>query len=47
MDFIDARYPIQVKQKDKNGRPDTEIQSSFRKIGKSTIAAAVKDMLEE
>jgi DNA modification methylase len=75
MDFMDVWYPIQVKQKDKVGRPDidafeavmmredrtkgffvsfdfssdaiSEIQSFFKKTGKSIIALTVKDILEE
>jgi len=73
--FMDVWYPIQVKQKDKVGRPDidsfeavmmredrqkgffvsfdfssdaiSEIQSFFKKTGKSIIALNVKDILEE
>jgi len=73
--FMDVWYPIQVKQKDKVGRPDidsfeavmmredrqkgffvsfdfssdaiSEIQSFFKKTGKSIIALTVKDILEE
>jgi DNA modification methylase len=75
MDFMDVWYPIQVKQKDKVGRPDidafeavmmredrtkgffvsfdfssdaiSEIQSFFKKTGKSIIALTVKDILDE
>ncbi len=75
LDFMDVWYPIQVKQKDKVGRPDidafeavmmredrtkgffvsfdfssdaiSEIQSFFKKSGKSIIAFTVKDILEE
>jgi DNA modification methylase len=75
LDFMDVWYPIQVKQKDKVGRPDidafeavmmredrtkgffvsfdfssdaiSEIQSFFKKTGKSIIALTVKDILEE
>ena len=75
LDFMDVWYPIQVKQKDKVGRPDidsfeavmiredrqkgffvsfdysseaiTEIQSFFKKTGKSIIALTVKDILDE
>jgi len=75
LDFMDVWYPIQVKQKDKVGRPDidafeavmmredrtkgffvsfdfssdaiSEIQSFFKKTGKSIIAFTVKDILEE
>jgi len=75
LDFMDIWYPIQVKQKDKVGRPDidsfeavmvredrqkgffvsfdyssdamSEIQSFFKKTGKSIIALTVKDILEE
>jgi len=75
LDFMDVWYPIQVKQKDKVGRPDidsfeavmmredrtkgffvsfdyssdamTEIQSFFKKTGKTIIALTVKDILEE
>jgi len=75
LDFMDVWYPIQVKQKDKAGRPDIdsfeavmmredrqkgffvsfdysqdalhEIQSFFKKTGKSIIALTVKDILEE
>jgi site-specific DNA-methyltransferase (adenine-specific) len=75
MDFMDIWYPIQVKQKDKVGRPDidsfeavmmredrtkgffvsfdyssdaiNEIQSFFKKTGKSIIALTVKEILEE
>jgi len=73
--FMDVWYPIQVKQKDKVGRPDidafeavmmredrpkgffvsfdfssdaiSEIQSFFKKTGKSIIVLTVKDILEE
>jgi site-specific DNA-methyltransferase (adenine-specific) len=73
--FMDVWYPIQVKQKDKVGRPDidsfeavmmredrtkgffvafdyssdamSEIQSFFKKTGKSIIALTVKDILDE
>ena len=73
--FMDVWYPIQVKQKDKVGRPDidsfeavmtrenrtkgffvsfdfssdamSEIQSFFKKSGKSIIALTVKDILDE
>ncbi len=72
---MDVWYPIQVKQKDKVGRPDidsfeavmiredrqkgffvsfdyssdamAEIQSFFKKNGKTIIALTVKDILEE
>ncbi len=75
LDFMDVWYPIQVKQKDKVGRPDidsfeavmiredrqkgffvsfdyssdamTEIQSFFKKTGKTIIALTVKDILDE
>jgi DNA modification methylase len=75
LDFMDVWYPIQVKQKDKVGRPDidafeavmmredrtkgffvsfdfssdaiSEIQSFFKKTGKSIIALTVKDILDE
>jgi len=75
LEFMDVWYPIQVKQKDKAGRPDIdsfeavmmredrtkgffvsfdfssdavkEIQSFFKKTGKSIIALTVKDILEE
>jgi site-specific DNA-methyltransferase (adenine-specific) len=75
LEFMDAWYPIQVKQKDKVGRPDidsfeavmmredrtkgffvafdyssdamSEIQSFFKKTGKSIIALTVKDILDE
>jgi len=75
LEFMDVWYPIQVKQKDKVGRPDIdsfeavmmredrtkgffvsfdfssdamkEIQSFFKKTGKSIIALTVKDILEE
>jgi len=75
LEFMDVWYPIQVKQKDKTGRPDidsfeavmmredrtkgffvsfdfssdamSEIQSFFKKTGKSIIALTVKDILDE
>jgi site-specific DNA-methyltransferase (adenine-specific) len=75
LEFMDVWYPIQVKQKDKVGRPDidsfeavmmredrtkgffvafdyssdamSEIQSFFKKSGKSIIALTVKDILDE
>jgi adenine-specific DNA-methyltransferase len=75
LEFMDVWYPIQVKQKDKVGRPDIdsfeavmmredrtkgffvsfdfssdatrEIQSFFKKTGKSIIALTVKDILDE
>jgi site-specific DNA-methyltransferase (adenine-specific) len=75
LDFMDAWYPIQVKQKDKVGRPDidafeavmtrenrtkgffvsfafsadamTEINSFFKKSGRSIIALTVKEILDE
>ncbi len=75
LDFMDVWYPIQVKQKDKVGRPDidsfeavmiredrqkgffvsfdysgdamSEIQSFFKKTGKTIIALTVKDILDE
>jgi site-specific DNA-methyltransferase (adenine-specific) len=75
LEFMDVWYPIQVKQKDKVGRPDidsfeavmmredrtkgffvafdyssdamSEIQSFFKKTGKSIIALTVKDILDE
>ncbi len=75
LEFMDVWYPIQVKQKDKVGRPEidsfeaammredrtkgffvafdyssdamSEIQSFFKKTGKSIIALTVKDILEE
>ena len=75
LEFMDVWYPIQVKQKDKTGRPDidsfeavmmredrtkgffvsfdfssgamSEIQSFFKKSGKSIIALTVKDILDE
>jgi len=75
LDFMDVWYPIQVKQKDKTGRPDidsfeavmvredrtkgffvsfdfssdalSEIQSFFKKTGKSIIPLTVKEILDE
>ena len=75
LEFMDVWYPIQVKQKDKVGRPDidsfeavmiredrnkgffvsfyysqdalSEIQSFFKKTGKSIVPFTVKDILEE
>ena len=75
LDFMDVWYPIQVKRKDKVGRPDidafeavmtcedrtkgffvsfdfssdaiSEIQSFFKKTGKSIIAFTIKDILDE
>lgn len=75
LDFMDVWYPIQVKQKEKTGRPDidsfeavmmredrtkgffvsfdfsdgamSEIQSFFKKSGKSIIPLTVKDILDE
>jgi len=75
LEFMDVWYPIQVKQKEKVGRPDidsfeavmmredrtkgffvafdyssdamSEIQSFFKKTGKSIIALTVKEILDE
>jgi len=75
LDFMDVWYPIQVKQKDKTGRPDidsfeavmvredrtkgffvsfdfssdalSEIQSFFKKTGKSIIPLTVKEIIDE
>jgi len=43
--FMDDWYPIQVKQKDKVGRPD--INSFFRKEHKVIIPLTVKEILEQ
>ncbi|MGB2986832.1 MAG: hypothetical protein WBE26_13250 [Phycisphaerae bacterium] len=44
-EFLDHWYPIQVKQKDKVGRPD--IDAFFRKSGKAIIALTVREILDE
>jgi hypothetical protein len=44
LDFMDVRYPIQVRQKDRVSRP--EIGAYFKKSGKSIIALTVQDILD-
>ena len=43
--FMDVWYPIQVKQKDKVGRPD--IDAFFRRSGQVIIALTVRKILDE